>query len=347
MNFFYNVTATTEIYTLSLHDTLPIFIYPYINKETLKKTLPYLTYVTIYNYRTTKYGEIMSYFDDSEIIQVSKEYGTIPLMMVTSLSLEGYPDIDIAKSILSSNESQENQANNLLNILKSKGYLGINFIFDYLTASNLIQHQNLITYLSKRIKSEGYLFFLTINTNLKYANSKLPYEEIDYTTINKLVTNITFLQFIWGVNYGPPEPGNSIDTLRIFTNYIITKIPPDTVAIGYSLISYDWELPYIPVKSYANALSINSALNTARMEKSRIQFDDISQSPFFTYRLYDYGNESSHIVWTIDARSISALIKLISEKEVTGTCLWNLMFYFPQLWLVINSQLEIEKLLPD
>lgn len=113
------------------------------------------------------------------------------------------------------------------------------------------------------------------------------------------------------------------------------------------MISYDWRLPYIPGKSYANSLSINSALNIARTEESTIQFDEISQSTYFTYEIFNDERAEHHIIWSIDARSISALVELISEKEFNGISLWNLMFYFPQLWLVVNSQFEIEKLLPE
>lgn len=62
------------------------FTYPYMNIETLKKTLPSLTYLTVYNYQITRKGELIPYFDDSDIIQAAKDYGTIPLMMLTAIS---------------------------------------------------------------------------------------------------------------------------------------------------------------------------------------------------------------------------------------------------------------------
>lgn len=323
------------------------FIYPYINNEIFIKTLPYLTYITIYNYKATKRGEIISYFDDSEIIRTAKKYATIPLMMLTTLDLQGEPDIDTAYTLLSNMEYQEIFIKNMIQILQEKGYLGINLIFNYMTVSIQSQYENLIQNIKNHFGNEDYLFFVTINPNTKYINNReLTYEEIDYGIISQLVNNLTFLQFIWGVNYQPPEPVSSIDKIRNFTDYIISQIPSDKVSIGYSLISYDWKLPYIPGKSYANALSINSALNIARAEGAKIEFDDISQSTYFTYEIFNYERAEHHIIWSIDARSISALVNLISEKNFNGTSLWNLMFYFPQLWLVVNSQFEIEKLLP-
>src|SRR3712207_8908655 len=45
--FFFNDTATTEIYTLSLHDALPIFLYSHQNKTLIGRLIIYHTASTI------------------------------------------------------------------------------------------------------------------------------------------------------------------------------------------------------------------------------------------------------------------------------------------------------------
>ncbi len=323
------------------------FIYPFIDIKTLKKTLPFLTYITIYAYRIILNGEIISYYDDTEAIKISKEYGTLPLLMVTSLSLQGEPDIDIANNILNSIEYQQNVANNIINIIKSKGYAGVNMIFDYMNASTQYQHKNYVSTIKNSIEKEGYLFFVTINPIIQFFNNNLTFEKVDYSIISQLINNMTFLIFIWGVNYGPPLPVNSISNIRTFIDYVTATVPADQVTTGISLISYDWSLPYIPGKSYANSLSINSALNLAYDTGATIQFDDISQTPYFMYNLLVNGSINAHIVWSIDARTIAGLTEIISELGLNGISLWNLMLYTPQLWLVINSQFEILKFSPN
>lgn len=168
----------------------------------------------------------------------------------------------------------------------------------------------MVANIKKLFESKGYLFFVTINPNPTFFDGELATEEIDYSMIADVINNITFLQFVWGTNYGPPAPSNSIEKIRTHIEYVIPKIPPNKITIGYSLISYDWKLPYIPGKSFANSLSITSSLNLARNEDATIQFDDVSQSPFFLYQIFDYTYKviNRHIVWSIDARSISALL---------------------------------------
>lgn len=323
------------------------FVYPYINKDTLKKTLPNLTYITIYNYRAISRGEIISYYDDTEIIQISKEYGTIPLMMLTTLSAQGEADIETAYSIILNDEYQEIFIADTLKFIKEKDYLGANIIFNYMNPSNQNLYENFVSKLSSRLENEGYFLFVTVNPNTKYVNNSLVFEKIDYTGISEVVKDIVFLQFIWGTNYGPPLPVNSIDTLKTFTDYIITTLPSDKVSVGNSLISYDWKLPYIPGKSFANSLSVNSALSLAHDVGATIEFDDVSQSPFFIYAIVNYNQKEEHIVWTIDARSVLALVNLILEDKLSGAAFWNLMIYLPQVWLVMNTHFDIEKLLEN
>uniref|UniRef100_UPI0028ADF408 LysM peptidoglycan-binding domain-containing protein n=1 Tax=Lacrimispora sp. TaxID=2719234 RepID=UPI0028ADF408 len=59
------------------------YTFSYIDRSVLIKTLPFLTYLTIFNYRTTSEGEIISNADDTEIIQLAKAYDVAPMMFIS------------------------------------------------------------------------------------------------------------------------------------------------------------------------------------------------------------------------------------------------------------------------
>lgn len=320
------------------------YIYPYIDNDILKKTLPSLTYVTIYNYRAVNEGKIVAYRDDTEVIKTAKEYGTIPLMMTTTMSAQGDPDIETAYGILLNEVYQENFVNNTVSIMKDKGYMGINIVFNYINTNSLSLYEKMILKFRTKLDDEGFLFFVTINPSIKYVNNELVFDEINYNKIAETVDRMTFLQFIWGTNYGPPLPVNSIYKLKTIVDSALTTIKPKKLLVGYSLISYDWLLPYVPGTSYANSLSINSSVRLAQDVGATIEYDIVSQSPFFNYL---QGADSKHMVWSVDARSIEALMQLITSENLCGASFWNLMVYTAQLWLVINSQFEIIKLIPS
>lgn len=323
------------------------YAYPYINKNTLIKTLPYLTYISVFNYMVTKAGEIITYSDDAEIIQSAKDYGVAPLLMVSSISPQGVPNIEVVYEVLTNEKYHDRLVNNFLDILKTTGYYGVNLMISGINATNQTLYLDLLTDISKHLKENGYPFFLTINPYIKYSDNKILYEQLDFTSISQLVNGITFLHYIWGSNFEPPAPISSIDLEKDFIEYVVTLTPPDKIDVGKLLIGYDWELPYIPNKSHAYSLTINSAITLANDAGATIQFDEKSQTPFFLYIRSDFGVPMDHIVWFIDARSINAIDKLIAEFGLSGSGTWNIMIYNQQVWTLTNSQYEIIKVIPD
>ncbi len=321
-------------------------VYPYIKKETLIKVLPNLTYLSIFNYTATEKGEIKTYDDDSEIIQIAKEYDVIPLLTVTTLTTQGEPNIEIAYNILLSDEYQENHINTVLGIMKAKGFYGLNIIFNYINANNQSLYENFIKKVSDRLQQEGYLFYITLNLKIENTNNEISFEQIDYSTISEFVNGMIFIQLVWGTNLGPPSPVSNISIIRTFIDYLVSTVSSDKIILGTTTISYDWQLPYIPAESIAQSLTIDSAINLANSAGAIIQFDEISQTPFFLYNQITTGIPTQHMVWSIDARSIDAQIKLIKEYALNGCGIWNVMIYYSQMWTIINSQYEIVKTLP-
>lgn len=156
---------------------------------------------------------------------------------------------------------------------------------------------------------------------------------------------IASLNFYWGNSFGPPAPVTSIYNMKDFLDYILAQVPNSKIDIAVPIIAYDWELPYVIGVTRAESLSIVSAINIAQQNGVDIQFDELSMTPYFEYSVEKFGVQVKHIVWFIDARSIDSLIKLVDENELHGTAMWSIMQYYAQMWLVINSQYEIETIL--
>lgn len=320
--------------------------YAFIEENNLRKTLPNLTFLTVYNYRITANGEITTYYDDERIIRLSKEYGTIPLMMVTTLSLQGEPDLELAYRILLNEAYQEQLIDNMLKIVKDRGYLGINLLFNYMNETNQKLYHDFTARAANRIHEEGYLLFVTFNLHNPYSN-EIAVDIIDYSLINWFADGLIFLELIWGVNYGPPAPISNISIIRDIVQNVVATASPEKIILGSSIISYDWRLPFIPGRTIANSLTIDSALILARDTDSIIQFDEISMTPYFYYNRVGFGESEQHIVWSIDARSINGFGQIVEEYNLAGTGIWNIMIYYAQLWLVLKAQYDFLKLIPD
>ncbi len=318
---------------------------PYINRQTLRRTLPYLTYLSVLNYTATQEGEIITYYDDTEIIQAAKDYGVMPLMLLTTLTIQGRANLGVAFDLLLNPDFQDAQIENILKILKLKGYYGINISFEHISASNLYLYEEYFVKVSNRLGEEGFQLFVTITPNLTTIGEDVEFVRVNYSLLNHLANNIIFMDYQWAININPPSPISSIYHIDVFINYIKEYIPSDKVIIGMPTIGYDWELPYSAGLSSVNSLTLTSAIDLARNVGAAIQFDDTSQTPFYTYTTIHNGVPVDHIVWFIDARSINALLDLIYRYELQGAGIGNLSIYNTQLWFVIYSQYEIAKVI--
>lgn len=321
------------------------FAFTFINNATLRKTLPYLTYLSIFNYRATKEGNLIEYYDDREVLRTAKEYGTVPLLLITALSIRGLNDAETAYAILLDEECQNRYIENIIQIVRTKGYQGVNFAFQLIRETNQQLYQNFFNKISKILKADSYSMFLTVDPDICYGDDGISFETIDYSEFGDAADSITFMKFFWARNMDPPFPVSSVSALEIFLAYTDSYISPDRVNIAIPLIGYDWELPFYAGYSETTSLTLDKCIGLARDTNSVIRFDEVSQTPFFEYEVKSsYGSDIRHIVWFIDARSMDALINLIPEYGLNGTAVWNVMFYNSQLWLMVNSQFEIEKI---
>ncbi len=314
---------------------------PNINNAILRRTLPYLTYLSIINYTVTKEGEIITYYDDTEIVNTTKEYGVVPLMLITTLSIQGAANVGVEYDLLLNQEFQQKFIDNIIPILRTVGYYGINISFQYINITNISLYDQFFSQVTERLNNEGFQVFVTVGPDIRSVNNEVIFEKVDYSVLNRLAQNIIFMDYNWATTINPPSPISSIYNLNVFLEYINNFIPPEKVIIGIPTIGYDWELPFSAGFSSVYSLTVERAIDLARIFNARIQFDEKSQTPYFLYT----DNNTQHIVWFIDARSINALLDLVIYYNYHGSGIWNITIYNPQLWLIINSQYDIEKVL--
>jgi len=315
------------------------YAFPFIDMSVLKKTLPFLTYLTIYSYEVTAEGEIGD-IDDIEIIETAKAYGVASVMMLTSLSKSKEEEINVMHSILSSKEIQEHFFNNLLRILKEKGYIGVSINTPYIIPTDRSLYEDMVIKFAKLLSKAGYKVFDTLSIRVFQLLSGTIFTGVDYSKISQELDGITLISYSFGYSEGIPPGTTSADVFKRFIKSSMREIPPEKIYSGVPVIGYIWKFPYIPNESKGMAITYNSAIQIAIEYNAEIQYDEITNSAYFKYTLGD-----EFIVQFWDARSIDAFVKLVPELGLKGISIWNVMNWFPQMWLVINSQYDIDKVL--
>ncbi len=320
------------------------YAYPFIDRATLRRTLPYLTYLSVFSYGIRSDGTLIEPENDAELIDLAGEYGTVPLLVLTSLSENGNFSSELVSDILMSEELSEALINNVARVIKEKGYGGADVDFEYIEGELAEAYAEFITRLREEL-GEGYEVFVSLAPKYSSGQKGLLYEGHNYGALGAAADRVLLMTYEWGYTYGPPLPVSPMNEVRRIVDYALSEIPGEKVMIGIPNYGYDWALPYVRGETVAESLSNAEAVQRAIERNAAIEYDETAQSPFYTYydRPMSYRDAVEHIVWFENARSSEALLKLVAEYGIYGAGVWNIMKFFPSLWIVANSLYRIIK----
>lgn len=317
------------------------YAYPSIDRTVLMKTLPYLTFLTIFTYGITSEGDLIG-IDDEELINIARDYGVAPLMLISTLTEEGIFSNQLAHIILNDQEVQNNLIENIVRNMEEKQYYGLDIDFEYVLPEDREKFVAFVQNVRDRLEQEGYPVLTALAPKVSSNQPGLLYEAHDYSALGEASDRVLLMTYEWGYTYGPAMAVAPVNRVREVLDYAVTEIPREKIYMGIPNYGYDFILPYVQGVSRADSVSNVEAVQLAEEVGVPIQYDEVAQSPFFIY----YDNQGrQHQVWFEDARSIEAKLDLFSEYGFLGVGYWNIMRYFPQNWLVLNSLYDIEKVL--
>ena len=172
------------------------------------------------------------------------------------------------------------------------------------------------------------------------AQQGLLYEAHDYAALGSAANRALLMTYEWGYALSAPMAVAPINKVEQVVRFAVSQVPSDKLFMGIPNYGYDWTLPYVQGQSRARSLGSVQAVEQAIQVGAPIRYDATAQSPHYNY----WRDRAEHEVWFEDARSVRAKLALAGEYQLAGVSIWNIMRYFPQLWLVLNSLYDIEKL---
>ncbi|MEE1014207.1 MAG: glycosyl hydrolase family 18 protein [Clostridia bacterium] len=315
------------------------YAYPYIQSSLLRPQLPYLTYFTPFTYGINVEGGLVD-LDDAELISLSEGYDTKPLMHLSTLTEEGGFSNARASLVFNDAQIQERLIEEIVALMQSKGYQGLDVDFEFIYPEERYDYIAFLQNLRLRLNALGLPVFSALAPKTSDTQSGVLYEGHDYAGIGASVNGVLLMTYEWGYTFGPPMAVAPLPNVRRVAEYALTRISKDKLFLGIPTYGYDWTLPYERGNPGAPSLSPVEAVNLAREFGAEIQYDTQAQSPWFRYT---DTQGRLHEVWFEDARSIQAKLALANELGLRGTGYWNSMREFPQNWVVLNQEYQIDE----
>lgn len=312
---------------------------PEKEKRVLGEAIEYLTYVTPFSHHVTADGGLTPLNDDT-ILQVARDNKVAALMSVTNISGANF-DTQLIDNILNNDQLQSTLINNILNLIKSKGYYGVVVDFERISPENREKYNNFLRKLVAALHPE-YIVATALAPKTYDVTTGSWHGAHDYKSHGEIVDFVIIMTYEWGWSGGPPMAVAPINEVRKVINYAVSVIPPKKIMMGMPLYGYDWTLPYMPGGEFAESIGNQEAINRAGKYGANIKYDEKAQSPYYNY-VDEKGNE--HVVWFEDARSVEAKYKLASEYNLRGVSYWVLAQPFPQNWQVLDNMFNITKVI--
>ncbi len=316
------------------------YAYTFISRYVLEQTLPYLSELPIFSYGFTEEGILIPPSRSEDwMIAMTKEYGVQPILTLTPFDESGNFNNQLINELINNQQSVERLIQNLLEVMYAKGYVGVDIDFEYILAKDRDVFTAFVGQVADAMRGNGFHTSIALAPKSSAEQRGLLYEGKDYAALGAIVDHALIMTYEWGYTYGPPMAVAPINQVRRVIEYAVTEIPVEKIDLGIPNYGYDWPLPYERGVTAATTIGNVQAVQIAIAQGVKIQFDELAQSPFFTYT--EAGVE--HVVWFEDVRSMEKKFELIKEFNLGGCGYWQIMRWWKANWRLLYKNFYVRK----
>lgn len=316
------------------------YAYPFISNWVLEQTLPFLSELSVFSYGFTSDGILIPpAWNDERLIREALRFGTLPVLTLTPFGPDGRFNNALISAVVNDPRATSRLIGNLLSVMGEKGYGGVDIDFEYIMAQDRDAFTEFVRQVAAAMRQNGYQTSVALAPKTSDDQQGLLYEGKDYRGLGEAADHVLLMTYEWGYTYGPPMAVAPLFQVRRVVEYAVSVIAPEKIDLGIPNYGYDWPLPFERGVTKAATIGNVQAVRIAIEQGVPIEFDERSQSPFFTY----VQGGILHEVWFEDVRSLQGKFDLIREFGLRGCGYWQIMQWFRANWLLLSGNFYVRK----
>ncbi len=297
----------------------------------------HLTYLSPFAYRIKETGELEP-IDDLPAISAGYEEKAVPMMCITNFTSTDLGQ-NLAHAVLSSPQVINTLLTNIISIMSTKKYQGLNIDFEGVLPADRELYNSFLQTAVNRLHPKGYFVSSALAPKTGSGQVGVLYEAHDYEAHGRILDFVILMTYEWGYRKGPPQAISPINQIEKVLDYAVSVIPRNKIFFGFQIYARDWLLPFV-VGQEAETISNQEAIIRAAKYGTVIQFDPVAQSPFF---LYTDTQGRMHEVWFEDARSAQAKFDMVKAYRLRGISYWALGYPYPENWTLLEDNFTVRK----
>lgn len=238
-------------------------------------------------------------------------------------------DGNVAKTLLESASNRQNFVNNLINIIKTNNYKGVNIDIEGIFSYDRSYFTTFMSEIYSSLKPLGYSVTVAVPAKTNDSSTNTWNYAYDYAAISKYADQVQIMAYDEHYPGGSPGAVASIGWVTNVVKYAVTVIPKEKLYLGVAAYGYDWST------NGTKAYSISGSYNLAVTYNATIYWDSTSQSPYFSY--IDVKG-ISHTVWFENNHSVAFKLDLVNSYDITGIAIWRLGLEDADYWSMIRTK---------
>ena len=251
---------------------------------------------------STKNGNIVEK-SDSKIDHIARESG---VQIVPSITLDENSTADDVHKWLSNPQTQDQMIQNLLNVIKTKGYQGVHLNFEDVHWEDKELYNQFVTDLYNSFNHSGLLLTLFVRLGDDTYDTKLLSDVSDHMIVKA---------FDQHIEQGEPGPLASFQWTQELISQYSGSI--EKLVLCLANYGYDWNLTTgEPAKPH----DFSTLMEMVNRENLKIQWNHHFLTPYVRYK--EQGEE--HFIGFLDAATFYNQLKLAQSYQIPSIGIWNI-----------------------
>jgi spore germination protein YaaH len=272
----------------------------------------------------------------TEAVSYANNHGLVSYALVSNYNdATGGWDSEVAHTVMTDAAAKSNLINNMLNLLKTNHYKGINIDFEGILGTDGANFTSFVHDVAAIMHQNNLLTMVSVPPKSKDDPVDTWASPFDFTSLGK---DVDLLQVMTYDEYGiwsGPGPVVSTSLITKALNYAISHVSPQKILMGIPAYGNDWNLSDATGKS--NRLIYWKNIPKLIFDNNATPVRDaVSGSMHFTYIL----NGNNHEVWYEDATSIAQKTNYTISYGLAGVSVYSLGEGDANFWNAIHAGLS-------
>lgn len=281
----------------------------------LQHYLSVLTGIIPFWYQIAPDGSISGSTDPS-VLKLAEQHNLWTFALVQNMAGQS-----VFGPLLNSPVARERAIENMLTLVESNGYDGINLDWEGIAPSERHAFTTFVQALAQTFHAHGYYVTLSLPAETANQPGNSWTGAYNYAALGKAADLIMVMAYDEHYAGGNPGPIASPSWVKQVLNFTIGQVNPAKVILGIPGYGYNW-----------SGSGPASALTYSQAEALANRYGKSGSSNHFVYMQ----NGQVHSVWFEDTQSLLSKIGLVSGYELRGIALWRLGIEDPKLWYFLQ-----------